>query len=144
MTDEPLDLQADMTDAERVLLEHRAAVRVNLPDHARHAAETIRNALSTATYASMSPPPEVLAAALAVERWARDVRDQVQRDRHIRQRTGASEAAYQRAIERAQARAPGAEHLQEQGSSPAPGPLWVGGLGPGRDADHEQERGWER
>jgi hypothetical protein len=143
-----------MTEAERVLLEHRAAVRVNLPDHARHAAETVRNALNTASYASLPPPPDVLTAAETVERWANDVNAQVERDRSIRQRTGASEAAYQRAIERAQVRVDRAatdparvtERSEGDREMPtvAPASLWVGGLRQDHEAELGQGRTWER
>jgi hypothetical protein len=45
-----------MSDAERVLLEHRWAVRVNLPSDVMHAARTARRALDVAAYARLELP----------------------------------------------------------------------------------------
>jgi hypothetical protein len=154
MTDQRVDLDTEMTEAERVLLEHRAAVRVNLPTHARHAAQTVRHALNTASYASLPPPPEVLTAAETVARWANEVCAQVEHDLYIRQRTGASAAAYQQAIERALIRsdchqidpdrdADRSERDQEVRST-TPAPLWVGGHTATPEAASGQDRGWQR
>jgi hypothetical protein len=45
--------ESSMTDAERVLLEHRWAARTNLPTDATHAARTARWLVDHASYARM-------------------------------------------------------------------------------------------
>jgi hypothetical protein len=141
MSNDPHNPEPEMTKAERVLLEHRAAVRVNLgtdPGEVGHAARTLHYAIDTATYACVATPPEVLAAAAVVDRWAACVRAQVAAEQAQRERTGQDLASFQRAIERAQ--------VHQPPSVAAPAPLWVGGPGPGQghNADREQERGWGR
>lgn len=66
----PQPPEAGMSDAERMLTEHRAAVRANLATDTTHAARTLRHAIERATYAHVRIPAEVLAAAAAVDRWA--------------------------------------------------------------------------
>jgi hypothetical protein len=141
MSNDPHNPEPEMTKAERVLLEHRAAVRVNLatdPGDLGHAARTLHHAIDTATYACVATPPEVLAAAAVVDRWATCVRAQVAAEQAQRERTGQDQASFQRALERAQ--------VHQPPSVQAPAPLWVGGPGPGQrhNADREQERGWGR
>ena len=99
MTSDP---RAEMTDDERVLLEHRHAVRVNLPLDVRHAAELARRALGVAGYAAVDVPAEVTAAAEVVERWTAGVVAQVEGEEAERQRTGTDRASFQRDLERAQ------------------------------------------
>jgi hypothetical protein len=139
MTDQRVDLDTEITEAERVLLEHRAAVRSNLatdPGEVGHAARTLHHAIDVAAYARVDAPADVLAAAAVVDRWAAYVRAQVAAEQAQRERTGQDLASFQRALERAQA--------HQQPPVPAPAPLRAGGL----DADHEvernQERGWQR
>jgi hypothetical protein len=139
MSTDPRDLEPDMSDAERVLLEHRAAVRVNLatdPGEVGHAARMLHHAIDTAAYARVATPPEVLAAAELVDRWAAVVREQVAAEQAERERTGQDRASFQHALERAQ--------IHQQPSVPAPAPLWVGGLDADHEAEREQERGWAR
>jgi hypothetical protein len=62
-------LAAGMTDDQRMLTEHRAAVRANLATDTPYAAYTVRHAIDQATCASVPVPAEVVDAAAAVERW---------------------------------------------------------------------------
>jgi hypothetical protein len=138
MTDQRVDLDTEMTEAERILLEHRAAVRANLatdPGEVGHAARTLHHAIDVVAYAGVDAPTEILAAAEMVDRWAAAVREQVAAEQAQRERTGQDRASFQCALERAQVHQPPAV--------PAPAPLWVGGLGPVpvHNAEPEQGRG---
>src|SRR4029453_7478495 len=52
-----------MTDAQRELLAHRAAVRSCLPDDANHASATVRRLVDVARYSRLPVPDDVTAAA---------------------------------------------------------------------------------
>jgi hypothetical protein len=72
-----------MTDAERDLLEHRWAVRVNLPTDANHAARTARWLGDHASYARLPAPAveELEQAAELLEAAAFSIASGVQAER---------------------------------------------------------------
>ncbi len=94
----------DMTADQRVLLEHRAAVRVNLPGDANHAARTARWLAGQAAYARM---PGALVerleqAAELLEAAAFSIAGRIQAEGEERERLDLTAAAYQRRLERRQ------------------------------------------
>ena len=89
----------EMAEAERALLEHRHAVRVNLPVDVDHAARTLARAVGVASYARLEAPGEVLEAVAAVTAWAGSVRAQVEAETAERERTGAGQAEFQHSLE---------------------------------------------
>jgi hypothetical protein len=91
-----------MTDDERALLEHRWAVRVNLPAHARHAGESARYLVDRARYAGLPVPADVVEAAELLEWFAGEVERQVAADRARRVLSGMDDARFQRELERRQ------------------------------------------
>jgi len=90
-----------MSDDERVLLEHRWAVRVNLPTDARHAATIALRLLDVVRYAGLAVPPEVKTAAVRLQQFAGEVERQVTADRAELERSGMDDAHFQRELERA-------------------------------------------
>jgi hypothetical protein len=93
MTDQP------MTPDERVLAEHRWAVRVNLPTDLAHVAALARRAVSQARYASLQIPADVDAVVDLLEWWATQVAGQVDTERTALARSGLDAASYQRQLE---------------------------------------------
>ncbi len=96
--------QEDMTADQRVLLEHRAAVRVNLPNDATHAARTARWLAGQASYARL---PGALVerleqAAEQLEAAAFSIVGRIQAEGEERERLDLTTAAYQRRLERDQ------------------------------------------
>lgn len=87
-----------MTDDERVLLEHRWAVRVNPPTDAAHAACTARWALDHAAYARLElPGQEAVAQAVeTLEGWAVAVDQRVKADRARRVLSSMDDARFSR------------------------------------------------
>src|SRR6266508_5008200 len=90
-----------MGDDERVLLEHRWAVRVNLPTDANHAAQVARRLVDVAAYAGVEVPDEFARAVELLERFAQAVSRQVEAERAELQRRGVDDATFQRELERA-------------------------------------------
>lgn len=93
-----------MTDDQRALLEHRWAVRVNLPTDAQHAARTARWLVDHASYARMPAPlvERIGQAAELLEAAAFSIAGRVQAEREERERLDLTVAAYQRRLERDQ------------------------------------------
>jgi hypothetical protein len=89
-----------MTDDERALLEHRWAVRVNLPTDARHAATIALRLLDVVRYAGLAVPAEVKRAAVKLEEFAAAVSRQVEQERAQRVLSGMDDARFQRELER--------------------------------------------
>jgi hypothetical protein len=90
-----------MSGDERVLLEHRWAVRVNLPTDANHAAQVARRLVDVAAYASVAVSDEFVGAVELLERLAAAISRQVQAERAELERRGVDAATYQRELERA-------------------------------------------
>ena len=90
-----------MSPDERVLLEHRWAVRVNLPGDAAHAARTARWVSQQAAYAGVARPVEVVQAIEVLEKFALVVGHQVEVDRAELERRGIDPASFQRELEQA-------------------------------------------
>jgi hypothetical protein len=95
-----------MTDDERVLLEHRAAVRANLPTDAAHAAATAQRLVGVCRYAALPVPRDVERAADTLAWCARFIADQLTREQVEREQLGLDAATYQRRLERHPARPP--------------------------------------
>ena len=93
----------DMTEAQRLLLEHRAAARANLPADAGHAARTARWLAEHADYARLPQPTveRIGQAAELLEAVAFAITGRVQAEREERDRLDLTPAAYQRRLERA-------------------------------------------
>ncbi len=93
-----------MTDAQRALLEHRAAVRVNLPADAAHAARTARWLAQQADYARLPAPTveRIGQAAEILEATAAQVAGRLEAEGVERARLDLTAAAYQRRLERDQ------------------------------------------
>jgi hypothetical protein len=89
-----------MTDDERVLAEHRWAVRVNLPTDLAHVAALARRAVAQARYASLQIPADVDAVVDLLEWWATQVAGQADTERGELARSGLDAAAFQRHLER--------------------------------------------
>jgi hypothetical protein len=94
VTDQP------MTDDERALLEHRWAVRVNLPTDARHAATVALRLLDVVRYTGLAVPAEVTRAAVDLEAFAAQVERQVGADLDELARSGLDAASFQKEVER--------------------------------------------
>jgi hypothetical protein len=92
-----------MSDDERVLLEHRWAVRVNLPTDANHAARVARRLVDVAAYAGVEVPDEFARAVKLLERFSQAVSRQVAAERaELEKHSGAVDrATFQRELERA-------------------------------------------
>ena len=92
----------DMTDDERALLEHRWAVRVNLPTDVMHAAQLARRALEVAAYARLELPGQdaVVQAVETLEGWAVAIDQRVKAERTRRVLSGMDDAQFQRELER--------------------------------------------
>jgi hypothetical protein len=91
----------EMSEAERVLTKHRAAVRANLGNDSRHAAEIARWALDNAGYAHVDVPDEVRRAAGVLDQWAGEVAATLAREEAERAERGFSRLDQQAAIDRA-------------------------------------------
>jgi hypothetical protein len=94
----------EMTNDQRTLTTHRAAVRGNLagdPGDIGHAARTLRHAIGVADYACLDVPAEVRAAAEHLDRWHAQVKRQLDAERAEREATGITALAQQAAIEQA-------------------------------------------
>jgi len=116
----------DLTADQRVLAEHRWAVRLNLPTDAAHAARTARWVSQQAAYAGVPVPADVVEAVELLEWFAGEVSRQVEHERAQRVLSGMDDARFQRELERAalrrlhdaagpdQRQAP-ADHDHEQG-----------------------------
>jgi hypothetical protein len=89
-----------MSDDERVLLEHRWAVRVNLPTDANHAAQVARRLVDVAAYAGVEVPAEFGRAVELLERFAQAVSRQVEAERAELERSDLDSAHFQRELER--------------------------------------------
>jgi hypothetical protein len=89
-----------ITDAQRALLEHRWAVRVNLPSDVMHAARTARRAVDVAAYARLDAPEVVTRAVEVLEGWAIAVDQRVKTERAQRVLFGMDDAGFQRQLER--------------------------------------------
>ncbi len=91
-----------MTDAERAPLEHRWAVRVNLPGDANHAARTASWLAVRAAYARMPAPlvERLEQAAELLEAAAFSITGRIQAEGEERERLDLTAAAYQRRLER--------------------------------------------
>jgi hypothetical protein len=94
----------DLTEARRALLEHRAAVRSNLPSDANHAARTARWLAGQASYARMPAPlvERLEQAAELLEAAAFSITGRVQAEGEERERLDLTAAAYQHRLERDQ------------------------------------------
>jgi hypothetical protein len=90
-----------MSDDERALLEHRWAVRVNLPTDANHAAQVARRTVDVAAYAGVEVPDEFGRAVELLERFALAVSRQVEAERAEQERSDLDSAHFQRQLERA-------------------------------------------
>jgi hypothetical protein len=88
-----------MTDDERALLEHRWAVRVDLPGQASHAAQVARRLVAAAD-AHLDAPAVVVRAVEALEGYAVAVHERVQAERAELQRRGVDTATFQQDLER--------------------------------------------
>jgi hypothetical protein len=89
-----------MTDEERALLEHRWAVRVDLPGQASHAAQVARRLVDAAADAHLDAPAVVVRAVEALEGYAVAVHERVQAERAELQRRGVDTATFQQDLER--------------------------------------------
>src|SRR6266508_492554 len=89
-----------MTDEERALLEHRWAVRVDLPGQASHAAQVARRLVEVAADAHLDAPAVVVRAVAALEGYAVAVHERVQAERAELQRRGVDTATFQQDLER--------------------------------------------
>jgi len=98
-----------ITDAQRALLEHRAAVRVNLPADAAHAARTARWLANQADYARLPAPTveRIGQAAEILEAIAASIAGRLEAEGAERERLGLDRATYQRRLERGGERRPG-------------------------------------
>jgi hypothetical protein len=95
---------AQLTQAQRELTTHRAAVRMNLGASSgdiSHAARTLRHAIGVAEYAFLDVPSAVRAAADHLERWDAGVQRLLAAERAEREATGTTALAQQAAIEQA-------------------------------------------
>jgi len=94
----------DMTEAQRVLAEHRWAVRVNLPNDAAHAAQTARWLADQASYARMPAAlvERIGQAAELLEAAASAIAGRLTAEQQERERLDLTAAAYQRRLERDQ------------------------------------------
>ena len=86
-----------MSDEERALLEHRWAVRVDLPGQASHAAQVARRLVDAAADAHLDAPAVVVRAVEALEGYAVAVHERVAAEL---QRRGVDAATFQRDLER--------------------------------------------
>jgi hypothetical protein len=93
-----------MTDAEQVLLDHRWAVRVNLPADANHAARTARWLVDHASYARLPAAmvERLEQAAELLEAAAFSITGGIQAEREERERLDLTDAACQRQLEHGQ------------------------------------------
>jgi hypothetical protein len=89
-----------MPDEERALLEHRWAVRVDLPGQASHAAQVARRLVDAAADAHLDAPAVVVRAVEALEGYAIAVHERVMAERAELKRRGVDAAAFQRDLER--------------------------------------------
>jgi hypothetical protein len=112
-----------MSDDERALLEHRWAVRVNLPTDANHAAQVARRLVGVAAYTGVEVPDEFGRAVELLERFALAVSRQVEAERAELERRGGDAATYQRELERAVR-----ELRRERGPGGHPSPASAGHL----------------
>jgi hypothetical protein len=88
------------TDDQRVLAEHRWAVRVNLPTDLGHVAALARRAVAAARYASLQVPVDVDAVVDLLEWWATQVAGLIDTERTALARSGMDAASYQLKLER--------------------------------------------
>jgi hypothetical protein len=93
MTDQPI------TPDQRVLLEHRWAVRVNLPTDLHHVAALAGRAVASARYASLPVQEDLDEAVELLERWAVQVAGQIDTERTALARSGLDVASFQRQLE---------------------------------------------
>jgi hypothetical protein len=70
-----------MTEDERTLLEHRWAMRVNLPTDARYAAHIARRLVDVAAYAGVAVPGDFVRAGEVLKRLAAAISRQVEAER---------------------------------------------------------------
>jgi hypothetical protein len=89
-----------MSDEERALLEHRWAVRIDLPGQASHAAQVARRLVDAAADAHLDAPAVVVRAVEALEGYAVAVHERVQAERAELQRRGVDTATFQQDLER--------------------------------------------
>ena len=110
-----------MTDDERALLEHRWAVRVNLPTDVMHAAQIARRALEVAAYARLGLPGQdaVVQAVETLEGWAVAIDQRVKADRAQRVLSGIDDAHFQQELERTGLQQPNDADEPEQEQAPA-------------------------
>lgn len=108
-----------ITEDQRALLEHRWAVRVNLPTDARHAATLALRLLDVVRYAGLAVPAEVKRAAVKLEEFAGEVERQVAADRARRVLSGMDDATFQRELERGGLQQPHDAADPEQEQAPA-------------------------
>ena len=107
--------EPQMTQAQRELTTHRAAVRMNLGASSgdiSHAARTLRHAIQVAEYAFLDVPAEVRAAADQVDQWDAGVQRLLAAERAEREATGTTALAQQAAIEQAWYRRRATERAQ--------------------------------
>jgi hypothetical protein len=99
-----------MTTAERELLLHRWAIRVNLPADAARAAEASRQLVASARDAGLDAglpvPADVERAADTLDWCARFIADLLDHELAEQDRLGLDPAAYQRRVEQHPARPP--------------------------------------
>ena len=104
-----------MTQAQRELTTHHAAVRMNLGASSgdiSHAARTLRHAIGVAEYAFLDVPPQVRAAADHLDQWDAGVQRLLAAERAEREATGTTALAQQAAIEQAWYRRRAAQRAQ--------------------------------
>jgi len=89
-----------MTDDERALLEHRWAVRVDLPGQASHAAQVARRLVDAAADAHLDAPAVVVRAVAALEGYAVAIHEGMEGERGELQRRGVDTATFQPDLER--------------------------------------------
>lgn len=95
-----------MTAAERELLLHRWAIRVNLPADAARAAEASRHLVASARDAGLPVPADVERAADTLDWCARLIADLLDHELAEQDRLGLDPAAYQRRVEQHPTRPP--------------------------------------
>jgi hypothetical protein len=89
-----------LSDDERALLEHRWAVRVDLPSQASHAAQAARRLVAAAADAHLDAPAVVVRAVEALEGYAVAVHERVQAERAELERRSVDTATLQQDLER--------------------------------------------
>jgi len=93
----------DMTEDERALLEHRAAIRSNVAGVAGHVARSARWLAQRVDYARLPQPTveRVAQCAEVLEAIATAIAGRIDAERAERDRLGMDRASYQRRLERA-------------------------------------------